>query len=156
MSIRPCFEEVKLVYHNKVRAKDRPRISNPEDAAKILYQHWDKGQINLAESSKLLLLDRQMRLMSIANVSFGGMTETLVDPRMVFTLALKRRSHQLILGHNHPSGTLAPSRMDIQLTENLKRIGKMLRIDLQDHFIITDEGYYGILSESRGEHIAQR
>ena len=152
MTLTHDFEEVKLVYHNKVRAKDRPKIRCPRDAADVLYHHWDKGQLNLAEASKLLLLDNQMRLMSIANLSFGGMTQTLVDPRMVFSLALVRKSHRLILGHNHPSGTLSPSRLDIQLTKNLQKLGKMLHVDLEDHLIITEEGYYSIISECRGTY----
>ena len=150
MKLSDQFEEVKLVYYNKVAAKDRLQITQPQDAANILHTHWDKGQIGLVEESKLLLLDTQMRLMSIANLSFGGMTATLIDPRMVFAIALKRRAHRIILAHNHPSGTLHPSQADLTLTENFTELGKMLNIRLEDHLILTEDGYYSMTNQEQG------
>lgn len=102
------------------------------------------SQINLVEECKALFLDRGNRLMSIADISKGGMSEAIIDPRIVFTIALKRRSHNIILAHNHPSGNLRPSKSDIELTKRFNMAGDMLRIQLLDHLIITDEGYYSL------------
>ncbi|MEP2025829.1 MAG: JAB domain-containing protein [Reichenbachiella sp.] len=141
------FEEVQLVYYNKTKAIDRPKITCAKDAFDVFYHSWDKGQINLVEECKLMMLDNQLRVMSIASISKGGMTEAIVDPRIIFALALKRRSNMLILAHNHPSGALKPSKPDITLTRNLASIGEILRITVQDHLIITDQGFYSIQYE---------
>ncbi|MEQ9009655.1 MAG: JAB domain-containing protein, partial [Ekhidna sp.] len=87
------FEEVRLVYRNKMKVKDRPKVQCANDAFNILYNSWDKDQIDNIEESKLLLLDRQMRVMSLVSLSFGGMTEAIIDPRVVFATALKRRAN---------------------------------------------------------------
>lgn len=144
------FEEVQLIYHNKTRANDRPKVNCAKKAFNIFRQSWDQGRIALLEECKLLLLDNQLRLMSVANISFGGMTEAIVDPRMIFSIALKRRAHKLILAHNHPSGALFPSNADIKLTDNIKALGRMMRIELEDHLILTSEGYYSIMSREQG------
>ena len=135
------FEEVQLVYRSRVKAADRPSISQPEDAYKILRESWDMAQIGLLEECKALFLDRQSRLMSIASISRGGMTGTIVDPRIVFSIALRRRAHAIILAHNHPSGTLKPSAADIKLTKDIMAAGKTLLIPLEDHLIITPDHY---------------
>ena len=144
------FEEVRLVYRNKTKASERPLVNCAENAFQVLYKHWDHDQINLLEECKLLLLDSQMRLMSIASLSKGGTASTIVDPRIVFAIALKRRSHQIILGHNHPSGSLSPSRHDLKLTERISKLGELLDIQLADHLIITSEGYRSIMSDEMG------
>lgn len=144
------FEEVRLVYKNRTKANDRPNITCAEDAFKVFHQHWDKDQINLIEEAKILLLDNQLRVMSIAPLSKGGMTEAIVDPRMVFSIALKRRSHRIILAHNHPSGTLKPSQADINLTKRLEKLGQMMKIPLEDHLIITEHGFRSVLNDSCG------
>lgn len=141
------FEEVRLVYHNKTKAEDRLKISCAEHASKVFMQNWDMDQIELIEECKAMFLDRSLRLMSIATISKGGFSETVVDLRLVFAMALKRRANSFILAHNHPSGSLAPSRADIELTRQFKKAGEILRIPLEDHLIITKEGHYSIMAD---------
>ncbi|MBO6495545.1 MAG: JAB domain-containing protein [Roseivirga sp.] len=141
------FEEVRLVYRNKTRANDRPKIDCAQSAYKILRAHWDNDEISLFEEAKVLFLDNQLRLMSISTVSKGGISGTVIDPRIVFATALKRRSSTIILSHNHPSGSLKPSHADISLTKQFYQAGKLLEITLADHLIISDEGYYSMANE---------
>ncbi len=141
------FEEVQLIYRNKTLAKNRPSVKTPEDAYEIFIHHWNLEQIELLEESKILLLDNSMRLMSIASISKGGMTEAIVDPRVIFAIALKRRAHAIILAHNHPTGNMKPSQADLRLTERLISSGKLLRIPLQDHLIISNDQYYSLAIE---------
>jgi len=148
--LKSQFEEVRLVYKNKVRASERPKIQSPKEAFDVFHKTWDSDTIGLIEEAKVLLLDNQLRLMSLADISKGGMSEAIVDPRVIFSLALKRRSHKIILAHNHPSGILNPSRADIKLTERLSDLGKMMRIDLEDHLIVTQEGYRSIMNDTIG------
>lgn len=145
------FEEVKLVYHNKVKAADRPKANSPEKAYKILLDSWDMTQIHLLEEFKVLLLDNQLRLMSIAPISKGGITGTLVDPRVVFAIALKRRASRIILAHNHPSGIMEPSNADIQMTKQFAKLGKLHHIEIEDHLIISEDEYYSLSTKGHME-----
>ncbi|WP_339608492.1 JAB domain-containing protein [uncultured Roseivirga sp.] len=138
------FEEVQLIYTNRKKASERVKISNSHDASEILKKAWDMSQIELLEECKLMLLDNSMRVMSIAPISKGGMTGTVVDARIIFAIALKRRAHRLILAHNHPTGNLQPSQADIKLTNSLSKAGSVLNIPLEDHLIITKSGSYSM------------
>ena len=145
------FEEVSLVYRNKIKAKDRPSVKCPQDAFKILTKNWNMNQINLVEECKILLLDNKLRLMSIAEISKGGLTETIVDPRIVFSIALKRRANRIILAHNHPSNNVNPSKADIKLTKEFIQIGKLLRIEVADHLIVTENDFSSMATEYEHE-----
>lgn len=147
MQLKSVFEEVQLVYKNRMRADDRPVIKSASDAYRILLASWDITQINLVEECKILLLDRQLRVMSIASISKGGRSETVIDPKIVFSIALKRRADRLILAHNHPSGELRPSIADIKTTEKLMLAGKALSLPLEDHIIVTQDNYCSLVNE---------
>ncbi|MEO6704631.1 MAG: DNA repair protein RadC [Ginsengibacter sp.] len=79
--------------------------------------------------------------------STGGISHTIVDPRLIFKKALEVKATSLILCHNHPSGSLRPSRQDEELTVKLKEAGKLLDIHVLDHLIVSDEGYYSFADE---------
>lgn len=80
-------------------------------------------------------------------ISTGGIAHTIVDPRIIFKKALEVKATSLILCHNHPSGSLRPSRADEELTQKLKNAGKLLDIKVVDHLIVSDEGYYSFADE---------
>ncbi|WP_442267631.1 JAB domain-containing protein [Tenacibaculum sp. ZS6-P6] len=135
------IEHVKLVYRNKIKASDRPKVACNRDAYKIFREDWDDDTINLVEEFKLMALDRNLRVMSIATISKGGMSGTLVDLKILFATALLRRANRIIIAHNHPSGNTKPSRQDIALTEKIKKAGEILDLPLDDHIIVTDSAY---------------
>ncbi|MDW3191270.1 MAG: JAB domain-containing protein [Cytophagales bacterium] len=139
------IEEVKLTYRNKLKASDRPKITGAQDAYKVFLQSWDFDQIDLLEECKAMFLDRQLRVMSLASISKGGFNGTVVDLRIVFAMALKRRANSLILAHNHPSGNLKPSHRDISLTRNFVAAGKIMKIEVEDHLVITRDGFHSII-----------
>jgi DNA repair protein RadC len=138
------IEEVKLTYKNRVKACDRPKITCAKDAYNIFMENWDHGQLELLEECKAMFLDTQLRVMSIGFISSGGMNATIVDLRLVFAMALKRRANSFILAHNHPSGNLNPSTADIQLTRRFREAGKILQIEVDDHLVITKNGFSSI------------
>jgi DNA repair protein RadC len=80
-------------------------------------------------------------------MSKGGINHTTVDPRMVFAKALEVQATSMVLCHNHPSGNLRPSRADEELTAKLKSAGKLMDINVVDHLIVSDEGYYSFADE---------
>ncbi len=143
------IEEVKLTYRNKLKANERPKITCAEDAYQAFLKSWDQDQIELIEEFKAMFLDRQLRIMSIASISKGGFTDTSVDLRVVFAIALKRRADRLILAHNHPSGNLKPSQADINLTDQFVEAGKLMRLEVVDHLIITNDGFSSVIHDTR-------
>lgn len=80
-------------------------------------------------------------------MSIGGISHTIVDPRIIFLKALEVQATSMVLCHNHPSGSLRPSRADEELTAKLKSAGKLLDIEVVDHLIVSDEGYYSFADE---------
>ena len=139
--------EVQLSYKPHFRAQERPQISTSEQAYKVLIENWDMNLINYIEQAKMILLNRNNRVLGIVNLSTGGSASTVMDSRILFTIALKATATSIILCHNHPSGNLRPSGEDIKMTEMIKQAGKILGIDVHDHLIISESGYFSMAEE---------
>ena len=139
--------EVELIYKSKVKASERPQILSSKDAYEILIKIWDEGKIDFVEQFNILLINKANKVLGVYKVSTGGITGTVADPRQIFTAALKANACGLVLAHNHPSGTLKPSRQDEQLTSKMKEAGSFLDIKVLDHLIVTSESYYSFADE---------
>lgn len=139
--------EVELTYRTKVKASERPQIVSSEDAYTLLKQVWDEGKIGFVEEFKVLLLNRANRVLGLVNVSSGGVSGTVADPKIIYVAALKANACALIISHNHPSGNVKPSRADEELTQKIKNAGSFLDIKLLDHLIITEETYFSFADE---------
>ncbi len=139
--------EVELIYKSKIKASQRPQIRTSKDAADILKQSWDENKIDFIEQFKVMFLNRGNKVLGIFEASSGGVTGTVVDPKIVFVAALKVNASNIIISHNHPSGNLKPSIQDEQLTQKIKQAGQFLDIKLFDHIIVTSESYYSFADE---------
>jgi DNA repair protein RadC len=95
----------------------------------------------------VMFLNRANKILSIENISKGGITGTVADSRIIFTRAMELKSTGIILVHNHPSGSLKPSSQDIDLTKKMKAAGQTLDISVLDHLIVSDQGYYSFSDE---------
>ncbi len=95
----------------------------------------------------IILLGRASKVLGKELISKGGLSSTVADPKVIFHMALQHQATGIILVHNHPSGNLKPSQQDIQLTQNLAAAGKMLEINVFDHLIITDTGFFSFGDE---------
>lgn len=95
----------------------------------------------------VVYLNRGNKILAKKQLSSGGMSGTVVDPRMIFKSALDQKAQALILCHNHPSGTAKPSEADIRLTKNMVEAGKVLEISVLDHIIITQKAFYSFADE---------
>ncbi|WP_010602115.1 JAB domain-containing protein [Pedobacter agri] len=95
----------------------------------------------------MILLNRQNRVLGLIDISTGGVSGTILDPKIIFSIALKANTSAIILCHNHPSGNIQPSQSDIRLTNQLKEGGKLLEILVWDHLIITNENYYSFADD---------
>lgn len=139
--------EVELVYKSKVKAAQRPLINSSADTYHIFQLLWEEGKMDLVEQFKVLFLNRANRVLCVYNVSSGGITGTVADPRLIFTAALRVHAVALILAHNHPSGALVPSRADEELTTKIKGAGTFLDIKVLDHLILSSDGFYSFADE---------
>ncbi|MFN3802182.1 RadC family protein [Belliella pelovolcani] len=90
----------------------------------------------------VLLLNRRSHIIKKVLISKGGTSATVVDPKVIFKIALQHLADAIILVHNHPSGQLSPSEQDKRLTTKISDASKALDINLLDHVIFTDNGYY--------------
>lgn len=89
----------------------------------------------------VILMDRANQVIKKEQISSGGISGTVADPKIIFKAALDQYASSIILIHNHPSGNLKPSRADIDLTKKMKEAGKLLEIPVLDHIIFSDEGF---------------
>lgn len=133
--------EIQISYQPNLKVCDRPKISRSQDAYGILYHNWDQGRIELHEQFYILLLNRAHRVVGMVEISIGGFAGTVVDPKLVFAMALKCCASGIILAHNHPSGNLQLSSSDIEITKKMVEIGKLLDLQILDHIIPTKENY---------------
>jgi DNA repair protein RadC len=97
----------------------------------------------------MISLNRANKVIGYYKVSKGGMTGTIADPKVIFTMALNSGATSIIVAHNHPSGNLQPSPQDKQITSKLINAGKLLDINVFDHIILTSNSYYSFLDEGQ-------
>ena len=100
----------------------------------------------------MVMLNRGNRIIGKYKVSTGGVSQSVVDARLVFRYAVQHLASGLVFCHNHPSGRLEPSESDIELTKQLSRGAKLLEMQVLDHLIVGDGSYYsfadnGLLKE---------
>lgn len=95
----------------------------------------------------VLMLNRQNEIIELKQISSGGVAGTVVDPKVIFKHALQCLASGIILSHNHPSGNLKPSTADLSITQKLKTAGESLEINVLDHLIISEQGYYSFADE---------
>lgn len=142
--------EVEIIYKSKIPASERVQIRHSADAFKVFYDHWNKDTIEHHEEFKIMLLNNKNMVLGIAEISKGGITSTIIDPRIVFQYALKAHATAIILGHCHPSCNPTPSESDVAITKKLAEAGKVMDIQVLDHIILCGDGtYYSLMDECR-------
>lgn len=90
----------------------------------------------------IIMLNKANMVLRKCKISEGGISGTVVDPKKIFKVALDYHASSIILGHNHPSGTVVPSEADMRITKKLVDAGNLLEIAVLDHLIIADDTYY--------------
>src|SRR5882762_1428059 len=139
--------EIQLTYKSNVKPSLRPKINDSKDAYELLKENWDASRIEFVEQFKTVFLNRANKVLGLLEVSTGGVSGTVADPKVIFVAAIKANASSFLVAHNHPSGNLSPSKSDIDLTRKLRDGGKLLEIQLLDHLIVTVEGYYSFADE---------
>ena len=95
----------------------------------------------------ILLLNRSNSVIHSAQISKGGISATIVDPKLIFSTALEFKASGLILFHNHPSGNLMPSESDKKLTQRIVNSAELLEISVLDHIIVGQNNYFSFADE---------
>ena len=116
----------------------RVKVSTPEDIAFLLMEDM---RYMKKECFKILLLNTKNEVMSVEEISQGNINSSIVDPREVFSPAVRKSAASIALVHNHPSGNPEPSKADIKVTDRLEKAGNVLDIKVVDHIIIGDGTY---------------
>ena len=144
IALLTAFEIGRRIRTEKVELQ--PHIQNSMDVvnlmqAKIAYLKHEEFWVIYLNNANLILKTVQ--------ISKGGITSTEVDTRIVMQEAVMLKATQIILCHNHPSGSVKPSKADITLTEKVNKISRIMDIVLVDHIIIHRENYYSFAEEGR-------
>ena len=124
-------------------------LNNSEHIYKVVLGNWDKGTLELQEEMKVVLLNRSNQLLGIYTLSKGGISGTMVDVKLLLSVALKCVASHIAVVHNHPSGNLTPSKADVDITTKIKRAAEQVDILLLDHLIITKDGYYSFADHGK-------
>jgi len=139
--------EIELVYKSKVKYSQQPKIKTSKDIYRVLIKVWEDDKIDFIEQFKAVLLNRSNMVIGVVNVSSGGVTGTVADPKVILAAAIKSNSVNIVLAHNHPSGNTKPSAADEELTNKIKEAAKFHDLKVLDHLIITRETYYSFADE---------
>ena len=119
--------EVQLSYKSNVKSSTRYKINSSQDAYELF---------------KVVLLNQSNRVLGIVPISEGGISATYVDVRLILQAALLANATQVILAHNHPSGSMKPSTLDDVLTEKVRKVAELMEIHVADHIILSPEKEY--------------
>ena len=123
-----------------VPSSEEPRVSSPADAYALVRDLRRARKEHLVA----LYLDAQNRLICRETVSIGSLNTTRTHPREVLQPAIVNSALAFILVHNHPSGSLDPSRDDVEFTRTMARAGELMGISLYDHLIVSRRGYVSL------------
>lgn len=117
-------------------------------ASSVVFENMREVMEDLPhEEFWVLLLNRGNQILERVNISKGGVSQTVVDTKIVFKMAIDKLASSIILCHNHPSGNLKPSEADKQLTKKIKEAGRILDLPVLDHLIFADNTYFSFADE---------
>lgn len=128
---------------------DLPRVNNSMRAYDTLLPLF-KEVLFIKEEFHILILNNNHRVLAHSKISEGGVSGTVVDPKIVFsTTLLVPGAKQIVLAHNHPSGLLEPSESDLRITQQLVKAARILDFTIVDHIIIADDQFYSFADSGK-------
>ena len=126
------------------RRQEQSPLERPDlgTATRIYNYMRPKMQDLDTEEFWVLLLNQNYRLIKDIRISHGGISEVSVDVRIIMREAVLANATVLAVCHNHPSGSISPSRQDDQITQTIHQACDTMRLHFLDHLIITDGQYF--------------
>ena len=123
------------------------QVRSSATAVQAIKKYFTGSQIETQEYGGALYLNRQNKILGVYVGFVGGMDAAVIDTRLILGLGLEIAAQGIILFHNHPSGTLAPSEADKRLTAAIKRATSDLDMSFIDHVILTKNGYFSFADD---------
>ena len=127
--------------------EDRAIINCPEDVANLLSAEMG---LLAQEHLRVVLLDTKNHVSGVSEIYIGNVNSSVVRPAEVFRPAIRDNSVSIIVVHNHPSGDPTPSPEDVSITEQLKKSGDLLGIDVLDHIILAGRNHVSLKDRGLG------
>lgn len=127
---------------------ERKSIKQSSDAAAYIRQFYF-DDLEIFESSFILLLNRANITIGYVKLSQGGISGTIMDIKLICKYAVDALASSVIIAHNHPSGNLNPSNADIEITNKIKAALNIVDSQLIEHIILTAEGYYSFADNGK-------
>jgi len=137
--------EIEISY--KPLITDHTIIKSSSQAYELINSLWNKETINLQEQFAALFFNQSKKMIGWRVISTGNMTKCIVDIKLLVSLALHCMCTHVVIVHNHPSGNLKPSQSDEDITKTIKDALKLIDVQVMDHLIITECGYYSFSDE---------
>ena len=135
---------LELGIRRKMAENKKEVILSSRDLAEYLRAQFEYKK---NEVFAVVFLNRANKIRHFEIISEGGITGTVADPRIILRKALEHEAVNIVLCHNHPSGSLKPSRQDEELTQKIKEAAKFFDIRVMDHLIVSDEGYFSFADD---------
>lgn len=127
-------------------SRDRKTFTN----AREMYDYFRSRMMDLnQEECHVILLDVKCKLIAHRVISRGGISESVVDIRLILRQALLAGAVAIVFAHNHPSGVPTPSCQDDDLTRRLLEACRLVQIKLLDHIIVGDNNYFSYYEEGK-------
>ena len=129
----------------KDKKKTKEKVYGSEGLSKKLISEIGQEK---QEHLVALYLDTQNKIIEQKTIFIGSVNKSIAEPREILHYAIKNMATSLIVSHNHPSGSIEPSREDNKFTETLRGASNLLGVTLLDHLIVTDSKYYSYREEN--------
>lgn len=137
--------ELEVTYKAVHSAPPLPLQNNSFNAYTTFMSIWDKNKITYKEQMYALYLNTQLKMVGWYMLSEGGINNTIVDLRIIFSIGLRLLANKLIIAHNHPSGNLYPSDDDLIVAQHIINLGEIHFITLSDFLIVSDDKYFSFV-----------
>jgi DNA repair protein RadC len=129
------------------------KLSSGEDVDQYIRESIDLGLINHKEFFWIIPLTRSNHILGLKEISNGKTDSTTISFKEIAQAVILSNACACILVHNHPSGSLSPSRSDKAITKKAQDVFNLIEVTLLDHVIITQEGFYsfaenGLITQS--------
>ena len=147
--MKHIISEIKIKYTPNKYNGSVKKITNSNDAYNVFLATWDIDTLELNEEFKVLLLNNSNEVLGWWTMSKGGMTATVIDVKLLFSVVLKSCATGIITVHNHPSGNLKPSEADKSMHLKIKKAAELLDVQYLDNLIITKSSYYSFVDEQQ-------
>lgn len=122
-------------------------LTHPQNIAEMMEAVFNASEL-AEEHAWLLAMNSACHLIGVFELSHGSISTCMMGSREIFVRCCLCGASSFVLVHNHPCGTIVPSKPDKEVTEKIRDAGDLMGIKLFDHIIIGDHSYYSFIEQS--------